>query len=773
MRTTLKIVLPLIISVVVVSLFFAVYQVRTQKRMLRNDLTHRAETLGESLQETVEPLFDKPSPEKSLQRIVDRFGQRERLKGIAVYNAAGAAVALTPGLPQVFQSRPPTATHAALRDAGMGEFVSIDKFALHVFALPLHRNGQAVGTLVLVHDTSYIDTQVSHTLRDSLVSALVQTLFITGLALILVRWTLTGPLTRTAKWLRGLRTGQSGNATTPPELPEGLLFDQIHREVTHLARDLNAARATAEEEARLRESNVSLWTAERLRVSLSVKLQNKPLFVVSNREPYMHQYANGNNGAIQVIVPASGLVTALEPVLLASNGTWVANGSGNADRDVVDARDRLRVPPDHPAYTLRRVWLNAEEEKGYYEGFANEGLWPLCHIAHTRPIFRPEDWLCYQEVNRRFADALLEEMEGIESPIVLAQDYHFALLPRMVKEARPDARVAIFWHIPWPNPEVFGICPWARDLIDGLLGADLIGFHIQSHCNNFLSCVDRSVEALTAWDRFEVNRQGHLTRVRPYPISVSFQENGHTEEFHKSAGEQVSAICNDLNIHASLLGVGVDRVDYTKGILERFRGIERFLELNPAYQRRFTFIQIAAPSRTAIDRYQKLLEEVTDEAARINARFQAGRWMPIVLLKKHHSHEEIARFYKAASVCLVTALHDGMNLVAKEFVSARDDDRGVLILSTFAGAALELGDSLLVNPYDVHQVAGAILRALEMPSEEQATRMQHMRANVRENNIYRWAANLLSDLTDIRIDAPDRVEPAAPAPPPATAAAVK
>jgi alpha,alpha-trehalose-phosphate synthase [UDP-forming] len=758
MRTTLKIVLPLIISVVVVSLLFAAYQVRTDRRMLRNDLSRRAEILAESLQENVEPLFDRPLPDKSLQRIVDRFGQREHLKGIAVYNANGAALALTPALPKTFQTRPATATHAALRDAGLGEFVRVDDLPMHVYAMPLHRNGQAVGTLVLVHDTSYIDTQVSHTLRDSLVNALVQTLFITGLALVLVRATLTGPLTRTAKWLRGLRTGQSDHAGQPPALPSGELFDQIHREVTHLARDLNAARATAEEEARLRESAVSLWTAERLRVSLSSKLQNKPLFVVSNREPYMHVFSNGNSGAIQVMVPASGLVTALEPVLLASNGTWIANGSGNADREVVDARDRLRVPPDHPAYTLRRVWLSAEEEKGYYEGFANEGLWPLCHIAHTRPIFRPEDWLCYQEVNRRFADSVLEEMEGIESPIVLAQDYHFALLPRMIKEARPDARVAIFWHIPWPNPEVFGICPWARELIDGLLGADLIGFHIQSHCNNFLSCVDRSVEALTAWDRFEVNRQGHLTRVRPYPISVSFQENGHSEEFNRSIGEQVSAICNDLNIHATLLGVGVDRVDYTKGILERFRGIERFLELNPAYQRRFTFIQIAAPSRTAIDRYQKLLDEVTAEAARINARFQAGRWAPIVLLKKHHSHEEIARFYRAASVCLVTALHDGMNLVAKEFVAARDDDRGVLVLSTFAGAALELSDALLVNPYDVQQVAGAIHRALEMPSEEQAVRMQHMRANVRENNIYRWAANLLSDLTEIRIDTPERIE---------------
>src|ERR1700691_3882331 len=322
MRTTLKIVLPLIISVVVVSLLFSVYQVRTEKRMLRNELSRRAEILAETMQETVEPLVHRPQPEKSLQRIVDRFGQREHLRVIAVYNPNGAALALTPGLQPAFQSRPAAATHAALFDAGMGDFVRIGDDAMHVYAMPLHRNNQAVGVLVLIHDTSYIDTQVSHTLRDSLVNALVQTLFITGLALILVRWTLTGPLTRTAKWLRGLRTGQSGHATNPPALPEGELFDQIHREVTHLARDLNAARATAEEEARLRESNVSLWTAERLRVSLASKLQNKPLFVVSNREPYMHE--RKNDRSIQGIVPASGLVTALEPVLLAWNGTWVA-----------------------------------------------------------------------------------------------------------------------------------------------------------------------------------------------------------------------------------------------------------------------------------------------------------------------------------------------------------------------------------------------------------------------------------------------------------------
>jgi alpha,alpha-trehalose-phosphate synthase [UDP-forming] len=545
---------------------------------------------------------------------------------------------------------------------------------------------------------------------------------------------------------------RSGETQFPAALPQGEIFDQLNREMTHLAHDLGAARAAAAEEAQLRETHASVWTAERLRISLQSKLKGKPLFVVSNREPYMH--VKGERGP-EVLVPASGLVTALEPVLVASDGTWVAHGSGNADRENVDQYSRLRVPPDSPSYTLRRVWLTDEEVEGYYEGFSNEGLWPLCHIAHTRPTFRPEDWRQYQLANRKFADAVLQEMEGVETPIVLAQDYHFALLPKMVKDARPDARVAIFWHIPWPNPEVFGICPWQREVLDGLLGADLVGFHTQTHCNNFLETVDRAVEALTEWDRFAVNRQGHVTRVRPYPISVAFP-NGKPKRVWRSAGEERAKLGEELEIEGSLLGVGVDRVDYTKGILERFRAIERFIEENPAYQRRFTFVQIGAPSRTDIPRYQQFLDEVTAEVDRINARLQSGKWKPIVLLKKHHSHQEIARFYKAASVCMVTSLHDGMNLVAKEFVASRDDEHGVLILSTFAGAALELTDALLVNPYDVQQMAAAILRALEMPDEEQAIRMHRMRAKVKDHNVYRWAANLLSDLTEIRIDTPER-----------------
>ena len=754
MRTSLKVVVPLIVSVAFVSLLFAAYQVRTERRVLRNDLSRRAEILAESLQETIEPLFDRGA-DKNMQRLVERFGQREHLKGIAVYDADGSALAITSGLPPTFRTRPAAAARAVQLKSGSGEFLRVSDTPLHVFALPLHRDGEMAGTLVVFHDASYIETQVSRTLRDSLLNALIQTLLITALALFLVRWTFTDPLTRTAKWLRTLRLGQSH---PPPSVPQGEIFDQLHQEVSHLARDLGTARAIAEAEARLRDSNASLWTAERLRVSLRNKLQNKPLFVVANREPYMHVWSDKNDKSIDVMVPASGLVTALEPVLLACNGTWIAHGSGSADRQAVDAHDRLRVPPERPSYTLRRIWLSSQEEQGYYYGFANEGLWPLCHIAHTRPIFRPQDWNDYQKVNGRFADAVLKEMESTESPILLAQDYHFALLPRMVKEARPDARVAIFWHIPWPNPEVFGICPWQRELVDGLLGADLIGFHIQSHCNNFLETVDRAVEALTEWDRFAVNRKGHVTRVRPYPISVAFPENASPAKQMRSAGEERAALCEELGIEGSLLGVGVDRVDYTKGILERFRAIERFIESHPGYQNRFTFVQIGAPSRTHIERYHRFLDEVVAEAERINARFPAGRWKPIVLLKRHHSHEEIARFYRAASLCLVTSLHDGMNLVAKEFVASREDDQGVLILSTFAGAAHELSDALLVNPYDVQQLASAILRGLEMPQEEQVARMRRMRQIVREHNIFRWAAHLLSDLTEIRIDVPERVE---------------
>ena len=382
----------------------------------------------------------------------------------------------------------------------------------------------------------------------------------------------------------------------------------------------------------------------------------------------------------------------------------------------------------------------------------------MCHIAHTRPTFRTTDWQSYQDANRKFADAVLEEMEGAEHALLLVQDYHFALLPRMVKEARPDVRVAIFWHIPWPNPEAFGICPWQRELLDGLLGSDLVGFHTQAHCNNFLETVDGALESRIEWERFAVRRHDHVTLVRPFPISVDFRESqGEPGAITASPYELRASLLKNLGIEASFLGVGVDRVDYTKGIIERFRGVERFLEKCPAYRGKFTFVQIGAPSRTNIPRYHDLLAEVEAEAARINARFAEANWKPIALLLRHHSHEEIMPYYRAADFCMVTSLHDGMNLVAKEFVAAREDGEGALILSQFTGATRELRDALIINPYDTDELADAILLALEMDSEERRTRMRHMRHIVRENNVYRWAGNLIAELSDIRIN---EVEPA-------------
>jgi trehalose 6-phosphate synthase len=634
--------------------------------------------------------------------------------------------------------------------------------SVYVSATPLHQNDAVDGGLAIVHDASYINAQSRRVWRDTFLRVLALVFLITLTTLMIVRWSIAGPIAQAAQWMRALRMGK---ITSRPPAPDLGLFHPLASEMTNLAASLNAARSAAEKEAQLRDAADTLWTAERLSVSVRDKLGDSRLFVVANREPYIHRHQGKD---IEAMVPASGLVTALEPILRACDGTWVAHGSGDADRETVDSHDRLRVPPDDPRYTLRRVWLSNEEEEGYYYGFSNEGLWPLCHIAHTRPVFRASDWEHYQHANRRFADAVLQEMEGTERPVVLVQDYHFALLPRMVKKARPDARVAIFWHIPWPNPEAFGICPWQKELVDGLLGADLIGFHIQAHCTNFLQTVDRALESRIDWEHFAVNREEHRTVVKPFPISVEFPEKPTPADAADARYAERVAVLRELGIETVFVGVGVDRVDYTKGIQERLLAIERLMEKHPGYREKFTFLQVGAPSRTRIKRYHDLGAEIEAEAERINKRFQVGKWQPIVLMKRQHSHQEIQRFYRIADLCLVTSLHDGMNLVAKEFIAARPDELGVLILSRFTGAARELADALLVNPYDIEQMADAIKIALEMDIEEQKARMQRMRRVVRENNIYRWASTLISELCEVRLDEPaNRLEPSPQSPRPA------
>lgn len=749
MRMSLRLVFSLIVGVTVLSYLFALFQVRAEKRALRKELTNRAEILAESLEGNVEPLLllREKGSRRRLQTFVTEFGNRERVTGIAVLDTSGNTLAQTPGLENYLDGELPTISQVISSNLSYSGFTTLNLKPTHLYVLPLHDESGVVGALAIFQDAGYIDAQASKLWRDTFLRALAQAAFITLVTLLIIRWSIVGPLARTAKWVRELR---AGNGVGRSSLEEEDLFKPLAQEVTHLAKSLEAARAAAEEEARLRESAESLWTPERLRLHVRSKLGDRPFFVVSNREPYTHVY---RGKAVEVTVPASGLVTAFEPILRTCQGTWLAHGSGDADRENVDGRDCLRVPPDEPKYTLKRVWLTKEEEEGYYFGFANEGLWPLCHIAHTRPTFRARDWEHYQAVNRKFAQALAEETEGAEEPVVLVQDYHFALLPRLVKEKLPNARVAIFWHIPWPNPEAFSICPWQAELLDGLLGADLVGFHVQSHCNNFLETVNRTLESRVNWERFSVERGGHLSEVRPFPISVALEDTPEkTGSAPPSPYVDRAALLKDHGVEATFMGIGVDRVDYTKGILERFRGVERFMEKYPAYQGRFTFVQIGAPSRTHIKRYHDLQGEVESEADRINWRFQTARWRPIVYLHRHHNHQEIQRYYRAADLCLVTSLHDGMNLVAKEYVAARNDDQGVLVLSRFAGASGELRDAVLVNPYDTEQLAEALFFSLQMDPEERSARMHRMRKVVKEFNIYRWAAELITELCEIRLE---------------------
>jgi trehalose 6-phosphate synthase len=667
---------------------------------------------------------------------------------LAILNTGLEPIAQSSGLAQQLKIQSLAVPEVIADNKKQSRFIRRDGRSQNIYALPLHRNDGVVGELVIVHDADYIDAQTAHLWRATFLRVLILVVLIAFVTLVIVRWSIAGPIAHAAQWMKSLRTGRVGGRRAL--MPDLDLLRPLAREMETLAESLTAARSAAEKEAQLRETGQSLWTPERLSVHVRSKLGNSRLFVVSNREPYSH-IRRGNS--VQAVVPASGLVTALEPVLCACDGTWVAHGSGDADLETVDGQDCLRVPPQEPKYTLRRVWLTKEEEEGYYYGFANEGLWPLCHIAHTRPMFRISDWEHYCRANTKFAIAVLEEMEGTEQPVLLVQDYHFALLPRLVKKARPDARVAIFWHIPWPNPETFGICPWQRELLEGLLGADLIGFHIQSHCTSFLQTVDRTLESRIDWDHFAVNRENHRTAVKPFPISVDMSSPS-ADHPEQNAYLDRATLLRESGVEALFLGVGVDRVDYTKGILERFLAIERMLEKYPVYQQKFTFVQIGAPSRTHIKRYHDFLADVQAESERINWRFQTGKWKPIVFLNRQHSHAEIQRYYRAADVCLVTSLHDGMNLVAKEFVAARDDEQGVLILSRFTGAARELRDAVMVNPYDIERTADAIRYALEMEPEARTARMERLRKVVREQNIYRWAGNLIGDLCDIRIEIP-------------------
>jgi trehalose 6-phosphate synthase len=595
---------------------------------------------------------------------------------------------------------------------------------------------RVLARLVVLHDLSFIDKRSQETGRYLLG-------LLTALGFVIALITVVVAQLSWRGWVLGVRGLLRGEGILSPIMPAP------PPELEPFARELQDRMRDLEDEYRRMQGPDSDWTAERLRALLKTQLRGDQVIVVSNREPYIHEQGPGG---IVVKRPASGLVTAVEPVMRACSGTWIAHGSGSADHEVVDVHDRVAVPPGSDDYLLRRIWLTEEEEEGYYYGFANEGMWPLCHVAHVRPVFRQRDWEYYRAINQRFADAVVAEARG-EDPIVLVQDYHFALLPAMIREKLPRATILTFWHIPWPNPESFGICPWRREILQGMLGSTILGFHTSFHCKNFIETIDRYLEARIEHEHSTIAFRGKETLVESYPISIEWPSEATTR-----AWPPVRECRRRLVLRLGLpenacIAVGVDRFDYTKGILERLNAVERLLEKHPGWVGRFVFVQVAAPTRAALEEYRSFAERIERTAGRINERFGRDDYVPVHLLARHHDTAAVTELFRAADLCVVTSLHDGMNLVCKEFVAARDDEQGVLILSRFAGAAREMTEALIVNPYHVEEAADALHRAATMPAPEQRERMASLRATVREFNVFRWAGHMLADAARWRLRA--------------------
>jgi trehalose-6-phosphate synthase/HAMP domain-containing protein len=719
---------------------FALRQVDRERQIDLEDVNRRAHALLQQLAPTVQKSLALPETAAAiaLRPHVEGYG---RLLGYAVFAADGHLLVAGKAISELVDKLPPAVDQAlgahhevTLRSRSSG-------MPIHIAALPLAPDeGGSAGVLVAVHDIAYIDERATERLVEFGFWILMVTLLAVTLVVGATWFTYERPLRRLADWMRRLRVE---NAPAPPP---GLPSAMLHSETDRLAASFRAARSTGRKLSQDRARADHVWTAERLRAhAIGALGEDRQLVVVSNREPYMHQVREGKP---HLIVPAGGLVTALDPVLQACGGVWVAHGGGDADRDTADSEGRLTVPPADPRYALRRIWLSKEEEQGYYYGFSNEGLWPLCHLAHERPIFRSEDWEHYCRTNERFADAVLEEI-GSGKGVVLVQDYQLALVPRLLKMRRPDLQVGLFWHIPWPNPEAFRICPWGVEILHGMLGADIVGFHLQQYCNNFLDTVDRMIESRLDWDHFSIDLQGHTSLVRPFPISVQ-----NWAERAVPSGEQLDRQVAELKAQYKLEGayvaVGVDRVDYTKGLPERFRAVGRFLEKYPEHRGHFTLVQLGAPSRTHLRRYRDHMAEIEAIADEINWKYQTPGWKPIHFLVGHHDAKTVHAFLHMASMGIVSSLHDGMNLVAKEYVATQAGKDSVLLLSEFAGAARELSDALIVNPYDTEQFADTIRQGIQMRAAERRARMKRMYEQVETHNIYRWAATFINELAALR-----------------------
>ncbi len=690
----------------------------------RRDVELRSKLIFNSIRDQV-ALHLANETDDALATFLERLTDDEKLLGLGFCDSVGRLRAATKLMPRSFTcetlARAETPSYSTTESSGRSVFVA--SFPIGV--------QEKSGHLAILHDLSFIEDRASQAryywgvavAAVALGIGVVASLFLSSLVR---RWR-----SAVREMVRDARSGGFADLSGDTIAVLGPELRTLLREIRPGAQTTSAIHVD--------------WSPKVLHALLDEELPDTEVIVVSNREPYIH---NRQGKEVVLQIPASGLVAALEPVMRACGGTWVAHGSGSADRETVDHHDRVAVPPASPAYSLRRVWLSEEEQNGYYYGFANEGLWPLCHISFVRPNFRETDWRVYQDVNERFADAVAEEAKGGD-PIILVQDYHFALLPRMLRKRLPRATVLSFWHIPWPNAETFSICPWKEEIIEGLLGSDVLGFHTQFHCNNFLETVDRFVESRIDRERAAVTLRGHETIIRPYPISIEWPPAALAAQ--KPVEECRKAVRERFNIGKDVkLAVGVERFDYTKGVLDRLRGVDELLTRHPEWRGRFVFLQAAAPTRSQLGAYRELQEEAIALAAEINAKHGSSSYEPVRLMIRHHEPSEVFELFRASDFCVVSSLHDGMNLVAKEFVAARDDEAGVLILSHFTGASRELSEALIVNPYDAHGLGETMHQALTMAPDEQRARMRLMRAMVRDRNVYRWAGQMLLDAAMLR-----------------------
>ena len=729
MRIAVKFLLPLGLVLALLSLGAAHLVNQTGRRWFEKDVQLRAQLAVAGARHSLIRYWHEGNPDGILHVLTD-ITHDERILASAACSPDLVMVSRTEGYPANLSCEALGSHVRAASTSPPAQWTTwnhVERLAggsAHVSAIPVvDDDHQPLGFVVLLHDMSYADRRGALTLTFTwLVFAI--------LAIAAAVVTLLVSRSAWRSWLGEARRTLQGGAHRPEFQP---LLTDMRELIGRISHETETAEGNS-------------WNAARLKQTLRRYLRGEKVVIVANREPYIHE--KNKDGSVRAVHPASGLVTALEPVMRACSGVWVAHGSGSADRETVDRHGRVWVPPEEKSYQIRRVWLTREEEQGYYYGFSNEGLWPLCHVAHARPNFRSEDWAHYRRVNQKFADAAVAEADG-DDPIILVQDYHFALAPRMIRARLPRATILTFWHIPWPNSERIRICPWSHELLHGMLGSSILGFHTQYHCNNFLETVERFLEARVDKEQFGVALDGRTTLVRPYPISIDWPNRWlagcpPVEECRRSVFAELG-LRDD-----ALLGVGVDRLDYTKGIEERLLAVERLLERYPRLRGRFSFVQLAAPSRTAIERYRNLNVMIEELAARINERFGAPGYRPIILRRDHHEPPTVFRYYRAADVCYVSSLHDGMNLVAKEFVAARDDEAGVLVLSHFTGASRELTEALIVNPYDLDQASAALAAAVTMPRPEQRERMRSMRSLVSHFNVYRWAGRMLIDAAQLR-----------------------